>query len=103
MSKNNTVNIQILDKDYQVNCPPEEQSALIRSSQLLDARMREIRKSGHVIGLERIAMMAALNLTYDLLMAESRASVSADVNRDLDQLDQKLSDALSRFSTPQGN
>ncbi|MFA5631912.1 MAG: cell division protein ZapA [Porticoccaceae bacterium] len=103
MSKNNTVNIQILDKDYQVNCPPEEQSALIRSSQLLDARMREIRKSGHVIGLERIAMMAALNLTYDLLMAESRASASADVNRDLDQLDQKLSDALSRFSAPQGN
>ena len=98
MTRNNTVNIQILDKDYQVNCPPEEQSALIRSSQLLDARMREIRKSGHVIGLERIAVMAALNLTYDLLMAESKAASSDGVNRDLDDLDRKLSQALARFS-----
>jgi len=103
MSKNNTVNIQILDKDYQVNCPPDQQSALIRSSQLLDARMREIRKSGHVIGLERIAMMAALNLTYDLLMAESKASVSDDISRDLEQLDRKLSEALDRFSPPENN
>ncbi len=70
----NTVNIRILDKEYQVNCPPEEQHALIRSSQELDRRMREIRKSGNVIGLERIAVMAALNLTYDLLQAENRAS-----------------------------
>jgi len=103
MSKNNTVNIRILDKEYQVNCPPEEQSALLRSSQLLDTRMREIRKSGHVIGLERIAVMAALNLTYDLLMAETKASGSDHINRDLDDLDTKLSDALERFTTPHNN
>ncbi|MGD9660095.1 MAG: cell division protein ZapA [Porticoccaceae bacterium] len=97
-SANNTVSIRILDKDYQVNCPPEEQNALIRSSQLLDARMREIRKSGHVIGLERIAVMAALNLTYDLLMAETKASDNDSVNRDISALDDKLSAALARFS-----
>lgn len=101
-TKNNTVNIHILDKEYQVNCPPEEQNALIRSSQLLDARMREIRKTGHVIGLERIAVMAALNLTYDLLMAQSKATSSDGVSRDIDGLDKKLSSALARFS-PQGN
>lgn len=101
-TKNNTVNIHILDKEYQVNCPPEEQNALIRSSQLLDARMREIRKSGHVIGLERIAVMAALNLTYDLLMAQSRATSNDGLSRDIDSLDKKLSSALARFS-PQGS
>ena len=93
----NTVNIRILDKEYQVNCPPEEQSALISSSQELDRRMREIRKSGHVIGLERIAVMAALNLTYDLLQAESRASDTRAIDRELDALDRKLDHALERL------
>ena len=93
----NTVNIRILDKEYQVNCPPEEQSALIRSSQVLDARMREIRKSGHVIGLERIAIMAALNLTYDLLQAESKATNSNAAGKQLEKIDAKLTGALSDF------
>ena len=90
----NTVNIRILDKEYQVNCPPEEQSALIQSSQVLDQRMREIRKSGSVIGLERMAVMAALNLTYDLLQAESRAHDSKALDSELASLDAKLTRAL---------
>ena len=96
---NNTVNIRILDKDYQVNCPPEEQNALIRSSQVLDARMREIRKSGHVIGLERIAVMAALNLTYDLLQAQSKAAQSDDVSDLVERMEGKISGALDTLNS----
>lgn len=99
MSSHNTVNIRILDKDYQVNCPPEEQSALIRTSQVLDARMREIRKSGHVIGLERIAVMAALNLTYDLLQAQGKAANSEALDQQIASMDDKLSKALSTLKT----
>src|SRR5690625_6482625 len=62
-----TVVVQILDKDYQVSCPPEERNALLQSAQLLDERMRTIRRGGAVIGLERIAVMAALNLSHELL------------------------------------
>lgn len=97
---NDTVNIHILDKEYQVNCPPDERDALLRSSRLLDARMREIRKSGQVIGLERIAIMAALNLTYDLLMAESRSAEQQDQVKDLQRIDEKLDSALARFQQP---
>jgi cell division protein ZapA len=95
---NNTVNIRILDKEYQVNCPPDEQAALLRSSQLLDERMRDIRKSGYVIGLERIAVMAALNLTYDLLQSETKASVGEKLGNDIRRIDQKLDQALARFT-----
>src|SRR5690625_5466100 len=66
-----TVVVQILDKDYQVSCPPEERNALLQSAQLLDERMRTIRRGGAVIGLERIAVMAALNLSHELLRAKS--------------------------------
>lgn len=97
----NTVNIRILDKEYQVDCPVEEQGALLRSSQLLDTRMREIRKSGHVIGLERIAIMAALNLTYDLLLAESNSNENLHVDKELQRLDKKLDSALQRLAQPE--
>lgn len=93
----NTVVIRILDKEYQINCPPEEQDALIHSSQELDRRMRDIRRSGNVIGLERIAVMAALNLTYDLLRAESKATNNDSLSHEIQRVDAKLDSALDKF------
>jgi len=89
-----TVQIRILDKEYQVQCPAEEKPGLMESAQALDSRMREIRKTGSVIGLERIAVMAALNLSYDLLKAESKVAAGEINKKDLLRLDLKLSNAL---------
>ncbi len=97
----NMVAINIMDKEYQVSCPPEEQQALINSARVLDRRMREIRKTGSVIGLERIAVMAALNLSYDLLNAESRVQEAEAQNRDLSRLDVKLEKALQGIEQPE--
>jgi cell division protein ZapA len=69
------VNIKILEKDYQVACPPEERAALLDSAELLSAKMREIRDSGRVVGLERIAVMAALNMANELLRSRERGEV----------------------------
>lgn len=69
MAQTPTVALSILDKEYQVACPPEKRDALLRAARELDKRMRSIRDSGSVIGLERIAVMAALNLNYELLQA----------------------------------
>lgn len=91
----NTVIIRVLDKEYQVNCPLDEREALMSSADNLDKRMREIRKSGNVIGLERIAVMAALNLAHELGEAEGRAASGAGVGKDITRLDKKLSGALS--------
>jgi len=97
----NMVAISILDKEYQVACPPEEQDALLRSSKALDRRMREIRKSGNVVGLERIAVMAALNLCYDLLLAEAKITAADTMNRDLKRLDAKIDQALIGLQQPE--
>lgn len=61
------VTVQILDKDYLVSCPEEERAALVASAQYLDGKMREIRASGKVVGADRIAVMAALNIAHELL------------------------------------
>ena len=61
------VTVTILDKDYQVNCPEEEKPQLEHSARYLDQKMNDIRQSGRIIGLDRIAVMAGLNITHDLL------------------------------------
>jgi cell division protein ZapA len=66
------VTVRILDKDYVVACPPDERPALLESVEVLNAKMREIRDSGKVVGLDRVAVMAALNLTHDMLRLRTR-------------------------------
>lgn len=69
--KTSTVSVTILDKEYQVACPPEQQAELLMAARHLDEQMRLIRETGKVIGLERIAVMAALNISHELLSARS--------------------------------
>jgi cell division protein ZapA len=61
------VSIRILEKEYQVACPAGEKGDLIASAELLNQKMREIRDSGKVVGLDRVAVMAALNMANELL------------------------------------
>jgi cell division protein ZapA len=95
---NETVFVKILDKEYQVACPREERQALMESAQLLDERMKAIRGSGAVIGLERIAVMAALNLSHELLQAKSGTFAPVGVATDKADL-QRLSDKIERVLT----
>jgi cell division protein ZapA len=66
------VSVRILDKEYQVACPASERTDLLDSAEILNAKMREIRDSGRVVGLDRIAVMAALNMANDLIHARAR-------------------------------
>jgi cell division protein ZapA len=66
------VTIRILEKEYNVACPTEEKSALLASAELLNNKMREIRDSGKVVGLDRVAVMAALNLANELLRTQGQ-------------------------------
>ncbi len=66
------VSVRILDKEYRVSCPASERTDLLDSAEVLNAKMREIRDSGHVVGLDRIAVIAALNMANELLHAQAR-------------------------------
>lgn len=72
MTESARVNIKILDKDYQVACSADERAALLDSAELLNAKMKEIRDGGRVVGLERIAVMAALNMANELIGSRGR-------------------------------
>jgi len=72
VSQFSQVTIRILEKEYNVACPAEEKPALLASAELLNHKMREIRDSGKVVGLDRVAVMAALNLANELLRAQGQ-------------------------------
>lgn len=65
------VSIRILEKEYQVACPAEEKANLVSAADLLNTKMREIRDGGKVVGLDRVAVMAALNLADELLKCQN--------------------------------
>jgi cell division protein ZapA len=65
------VSVRILEKEFLIACPHEERAALLDAAELLNRRMRDIRETGKVIGYDRIAVMAALNLANDLLRVET--------------------------------
>jgi cell division protein ZapA len=91
------VSVRILEKEYQVACLPEERSELLDSAEHLNARMREIRDGGNVVGLDRIAVMAALNLAHELLRLRGRGESSdTDVSQKIRQLRERVETALTR-------
>ncbi|QGU33464.1 cell division protein ZapA [Thermochromatium tepidum] len=88
--------IKILDKEYRIACEFHEQDDLKASARLLDGRMREIRQSGRVVGTDRIAIMAALNIAYDLIQLQrARSSSEGDLTRRLQQLQDRINHALA--------
>jgi Uncharacterized protein conserved in bacteria len=91
------VSVRILEKEYFVSCPYEERSALLDSAEYLNARMREIRDSGRVVGHDRIAVMVALNLANELLkLKEREAALDAEVSSRLRRMREQVEATLER-------
>ena len=65
-----TLSVNIMDKEYQISCPADEEDALKRSARYLNEQMLEIRSTGKVVGVDRVAVMAALNITNDFLSVD---------------------------------
>ncbi len=91
------VSVRILEKEYQFACAVEERAALLDSAEYLNNEMKKIRDSGKVIGLDRIAVMAALNMANELLKGRSRdTSVEGDVVHRVRVLRERVEATLER-------
>jgi cell division protein ZapA len=92
---NAQVSVRILDKEYQVACPASERTDLLDSAEVLNNKMREIRDSGRIVGLDRIAVMAALNMANDLLHAQERdKSLEGDISIRLKLISDRVESVL---------
>jgi cell division protein ZapA len=91
------VSVRIMDKEYVVACPYDERSALLDAAEFLNARMREIRDTGKVVGLDRIAVMSALNLAHEFLRIKDRESkVDSGAGQRVRVLRERVESALGK-------
>lgn len=70
--KSNAVSIKILNKEYRINCPAGEEESLIKSANYVEDKMREVRTSGKIVSLDRLAIMAALNIAHELVSLQEQ-------------------------------
>lgn len=95
-SNNVSLDVAIMGREFRVACPEEERESLLQAVSYLDRKMREIRDGGKVIGLERIAIMAALNITHDYLGARPAEPDTREYRERLDRLTHLLDQALAQ-------
>lgn len=95
-TQNVSLDVAIMGREFRVACPEHEREGLLQAVGYLDRKMREIRDSGKVIGLERIAIMAALNITHDFLSARPAEPDLEQYRARLAQLSQVLDQALAQ-------
>ncbi len=92
------VKVRILDQEYTVACPEDAKNELLQSADYVDRKMREIRSSGNVVGTDRVAVMAALNIAHELLTAQAENEQLQDVRQRLARLDAQIAGSLDSSS-----
>ena len=98
------ITVVILDKEYVVGCRPDEQKELLESVQFLNQKMGEQKEDGKILGAERIAVMAALNIAHEHLeLQRNRERLAEDVGSGIARLHEKITSALTAegWRTPQ--
>ena len=89
------VEIRVLGKEYRIACAEEERDDLLESARYVDQKMREIRDTGKVVGMDRIAVMAALNIAHELAQANRQInSSSRELQNRLNAMQEKINSVL---------
>jgi len=89
------VTVSILGKEYQVACPANEEAALIASAKMVHKNMEKIRNTGKIVGLDRIAVIAALNLAHELItLQNNQGSGTDELKKSILQMKERVSEFL---------
>lgn len=91
------VTVRILEKEYFVSCPQDERADLLDSAEYLNKKMREIRDTGKVVGADRIAVIAALNMANELLrLRKQDTELQGAVSGRVKNMRERVETALQR-------
>ena len=95
MSQNEPVSVRILDREYTVGVEPAERDSLTAAARMLDARMREIRGNNRMAAVDRVAVLAALNLAHELhLMRDELTQQQQRFQHAMNDLNRRLDSAI---------
>jgi cell division protein ZapA len=89
------IDIEILGRAFTVACSDEEREGLLHAVAYLDEKMRDIRDAGKIVAIERIAIMAALNITHEFLNTQSGGIQVGEIKRRISNIEDQIDEALS--------
>ena len=91
------IKIMILDKEFLIACPEEEQALLLESAGYLNGKMKEVQRNGKVIGMDRITIMAALNIAHEFLQQrDSSQDFDQSIGSRLHLMQDKIDSAMNK-------
>ncbi|MCJ0825566.1 cell division protein ZapA [Luteimonas sp. 50] len=91
MSSSEPVAVHLLDREYTVGVEPGERDSLMAAAKLLDGKMREVRGANRMAAVDRVAVLAALNLAHELqLLRDENMARDRELARTLDGLQRRL-------------
>ena len=91
------VSVRILEKEYQIACGEEERDDLIKASRYLEHKLKEVAGQGKIIGSERAAIMAALNIAYDMVKSQEVMSQQSSNEKRLENLQREVRGLVEKF------
>lgn len=92
----NVISVKIADRQYQVKCPPEETQSLQQAAQYLDEQMNKLRQGGSTTSVDRIAVVAALNICHEFMQLQQQQTRYIDhMNERINKLQEKVQEALA--------
>ncbi|QNM96629.1 cell division protein ZapA [Chitinimonas koreensis] len=95
MSETKQLDVTIMGREFRVACPVDEEDALLEAVGFVDRKMREIRDSGNVMGIDKVAIMAALNIAHEFMNTRVTGGLDvADFRRRIGRMQQTVEDAL---------
>ena len=90
MSSIKPVTVRILDKDYKIACPPEEQAVLFRTADFLNQEMQKVKRSSQTLSTERVAVLAALNIARELIELDAPPPIRENTAELIERIDEAL-------------
>lgn len=92
----NSIVVKIMGQEYRVKCPPDKIAELQQSAVYIDHKMQEIREGGNILSLDRVAVVAALNVAHEMLVLKKQKSNYIDLlNKRIQDLQSKIESALA--------
>ena len=98
MKKTSTgLTVRILEKEYQIACREDEREGLIKATHYLEDKLKEIADQGKIIGSERAAIMAALNISYEMMQSKGSAVAQSGHQKRLDKLRKEVGNVVDKY------
>ena len=91
------LSVRILEKEYQIACREEEREDLIKATQYLEGKLSEIADKGKIIGSERAAIMAALNISYEMMQSENNVVEAQSNEKRIEKLHEEVSELVAKY------